>query len=483
MLLRQTLLFLPAQILVPLSQMAAAVLWTFWLDHEPMGTYALIWSAQELIYLVLVSWWTIYCLRYAGDLVHENRAEALDQTEMGVQLGCAVLQTAAAMAAVWLVVPDELSWPMLAATISFTLTRNISTHFSTRARAQLEALPYTINLCGGSVLGLAFGLVAVTHIDASPEALLFAYAAAQALGLVVSMAFSSVTLRKPKIDPQIWRAAWIFGGPLLLSAAFSWVGNHAIRFIVEAGLGRAAVGLMTVGWWMGMRLATFVGLLMMGAAFNVAINRLRNEGPAAAIEQLARNSAMLLSILAPSVVGVWLIGGELVRHLIDESYREMTAAIFPVAMMAGAARVFREHGADPAFLLFEKPRLPAYVAAFDAAATVVLCWIGLVYGGLVGAAWGCFLGAFVSAVASGILAAMRVNYRVDPGDIARIALATAVMTAPLLLLPKDLPLWAIALAAGAGAAIYAGALATLYPALAGRLAQGVQNRIGRIIAR
>lgn len=483
MLLRQTLLFLPAQILVPLSQMAAAILWTFWLDHEPMGTYALVWSAQELIYLVFLSWWTVYCLRYAGDLVHENRDEALDSTEMAIQLACAVLQTVAAMAAVWLVVPDALSWSMLAATISFTLTRNLSTHFSTRARAQLEALPYTINLCGGSVLGLLFGLVAVTQIEASPEALLYAYAAAQALGLTVSMMVSSVKLRKPKIDPAIWRAAWVFGGPLLVSAAFSWVGNHAIRFIVEAGLGLASVGLMTVGWWMGMRLATFVGLLMMGAAFNVAVNRFRTEGPAAALAQLSRNTAMLLSILMPSVAGVWLIGGDLVRHLIDESYREMTAAIFPIAMMAGAARVFREHGADPAFLLFEKPRLPALVAAFDAIATVVLCWIGLHFGGLIGAAWGCFLGAFLSAAAGAVLAALRVGYRVDPNDLARIALATAIMTAPLLLLPQDLPLWGVLLAAAAGAAIYTAALATLYPDLAARLVQGVQRRLGRFTAR
>jgi hypothetical protein len=483
MLLRQTLLFLPAQALVPLSQVAAAFLWTFWLPHEPMGTYAIIWSVQELIYLAIMSWWSTYCLRYASSLVHDGRAEALDRSEMAIQLGGAVLQTIAAILAVWMFVPQGLTLSALAATLGFTLTRNISVHFSTRARAQMEALPYTINLCTGSVLGLIFGLVTVIYIEASPEALLFAYAAAQALGLVLSAPFTSVALRRPAIDPQIWRAAWAFGGPLMISSAMTWVGNHAIRFIVEFGSGRAAVGMMTVGWWMGLRLATFVGLLVMGAAFNVAVERIRVEGAAAGLQQLARNAAMLIAILLPSVAGVWLVGAQLVPHLVDQSYVEVTVAILPISMLAGAARVFREHGSDPAFLLFEKAHWPPYIGTLDAVATVSLCALGLYWGGVTGAAWGGMVGAAIGALASVIVAMWRTGFFVDLGDLARIATATAAMSMPLLLMPPAMALWAVCLAALGGSLLYAAALALLYPTPTARFTAAARQRIARLMAR
>lgn len=483
MLLRQTLLFLPAQALVPLSQMAAAFLWTFWLPHEPMGTYAIIWSVQELIYLGIMSWWTTYCLRYASGLIHDGRSVVFDQSEMAIQLGGAALQTAAAMVAVWLFIPQGFTLEALAATLSFTLTRNISTHFSTRARAQMEALPYTINLCTGSVLGLIFGLIAVIYIEATPEALLFAYAAAQALGLILSIPFTSVTLQKPKIDPQIWRAAWAFGGPMMISSAMTWAGNHAIRFVVEFGVGRAAVGMITVGWWMGLRLATFVGLLVMGAAFNVAVERIRTEGAAAGLRQLARNVAMLLAILVPSVAGIWLVGAQLVPHVVGDAYREATIAILPVAMLAGAARVFREHGSDPAFLLFEKAYWPPYIGTLDAVATVAFCWIGLSLGGMIGAAWGCMLGAVVGAMASFFLAATRTGFYVDAGDVTRIGVATAAMCVPLAFLPPVMSLIAVCAASAAGAAIYAAVLAALYPEPSLRFARIARERLTRLTAR
>jgi O-antigen/teichoic acid export membrane protein len=326
-------------------------------------------------------------------------------------------------------------------------------------------------------LGLIFGLIAVMYVEATPEALLFAYAAAQALGLIVSWPFTSVVLRRPKIDPAIWRAAWIFGGPLMISSAMTWVGNHAIRFIVEFGAGRAAVGMMTVGWWMGLRLAAFVGLLVMGAAFNVAVERIRREGAAAGRKQLAMNGAMLLAILVPSVVGVWLVGAQLVPHLVDVDYRETTAAILPIAMLAGAARVFREHGSDPAFLLFEKAYWPPYIGTLDAIATVTFCVAGLYLGGVTGAAWGCMLGAVAGAAASLLIAHFRTGFFIDWADVVRIGLATSAMSLPLLFLPREMSLWTVCFAAGVGAAIYGAVLAVLYPEPSLRFARTARERL------
>ena len=47
MLIRQTLLYLPAQLLGPLAQLAAIVLWTHWLDPNEFGLFTLAMAMQE----------------------------------------------------------------------------------------------------------------------------------------------------------------------------------------------------------------------------------------------------------------------------------------------------------------------------------------------------------------------------------------------------------------------------------------------------
>ena len=58
MLLRQTLLYLPAQVVGPVFQFVSAVVWTYYLPPAEMGAFALIGAAQELVYLALLFWFS-----------------------------------------------------------------------------------------------------------------------------------------------------------------------------------------------------------------------------------------------------------------------------------------------------------------------------------------------------------------------------------------------------------------------------------------
>ena len=68
MLLRQTLLYLPAPVLAPASQVIAALVWTHWLAPGPYGLLTFLLASQDLVFLTCVSWWTHYAMRYAGGL-------------------------------------------------------------------------------------------------------------------------------------------------------------------------------------------------------------------------------------------------------------------------------------------------------------------------------------------------------------------------------------------------------------------------------
>jgi O-antigen/teichoic acid export membrane protein len=471
MLIRQTLLYLPAQIAGPLAQLAAAIVWTFWLTPEQLGGYALIWSIQELASVAVLGWWSAFVQRYASGLGTGDRRQDFERLEIVVQLGAVAAQILITVLAVLILFPADATAHMFVAIAAFTIVRTAAGHFAIRARAQGEAVAYTINVVCGALGGLALGLAALQIWAPRLDVLLWAYAIAQALGLLISFWFMQVGLARPAIDRRLAHDAWRFGWPVTASSGLMWVGAHAIRFVVEFTAGRTAVGLMSVGWWLGLRLASFAGVLVMGAAYNVAVERMRTEGPDAARAQLSEIAVLLIGLLAPLCVGGWMLAGPLAAHLVDPDYRDMTAAILPAALAAGALRVFQDSCVDAGFLVFERPRFPAIISAVDAVAAILGCVVGLWVGGISGAVWGAALGALATSIV-GLMIAHRVyGFRVDLVDLARIACAAAAMAVVLALLAIPTSLAGLLGTVALGAAAYGAALLAMFPKLRAALAR------------
>lgn len=479
MLFRQTILYLPAQMIGPLAQMIATVVWTYWLAPEALGAYALVWAIQELAGLAMLAWWSSYLLRYASGHGAEVDRARLDGMEWAVQIVAALAQTLFAVFAVWFLLDLEPTIEFAAAAVAFTLTRNISSHFADRARAHFEIAAYSIIQITGSLFGFLIGLAALAWIAPTPEVLLWSYAAAQAAGLLLAAPLMRLQLRAPRFDRAILAAAWRYGAPLFVASILVWVGSHAIRFIVQADLGVEAVGFVTVGWWLGLRLTAFASMLVTGASFSLAVERIREVGPRDALPQMATNSALLLAILVPSFAGVVVLKDSLVGVLVAEMYVPITIQILPLAVAAGAIRAFKNHGSDQCFLLFERTTLNMWSTAVEASATVVFCFAGLHYGGLVGAAAGCLAAAVLAEIVSFVLANRLFGYYVRIRDFARIAGATTAMILVLEFLPRAISLTGLLVEVFAGVAVYAAALAALFPAEVRGFAGKIGNRLAR----
>jgi O-antigen/teichoic acid export membrane protein len=202
--------------------------------------------------------------------------------EWAVQSLAALAQTLFAVAAVWTVLDIQPTLEFTLAAVAFTLTRNIASHFADRARAHFEITAYSIIQITGSLFGFLIGLAAVAYIAPTPQALLWSYAAAQAAGLLLALPLMRVGIRLPRFDRVILAAAWRYGAPLFIASVLVWVGSHSIRFIVQADLGVEAVGYVTVGWWLGLRLTAFASMLVTGASFSIAVEKIRQVGPHAA---------------------------------------------------------------------------------------------------------------------------------------------------------------------------------------------------------
>lgn len=462
MLLRQTLLYLPAQVLGPLVQFLSIVLWTYFLDPVEMGTFALVTAAQEFGYIAAMFWFTLYTMRYYDrNADGETRTQYLN-TESGVML-LASLVTALGVLTMPLFIDVEWSSSLAAASLAYCLSRTLATHLTDRARTAADTLAYTVMQVTWPVLGLALGVLFVVMFSHTAASVLWGYAAAQFIALAGVMMRLGIGLRPFAIDSAMIRTGLRYGLPLVIGGLFVWLANNGLRFVIEYREGAAAVGLVTVGWGLGLRAAAFAAMLVTAAAFPLAVARSRESGMGEGQAQLVRNGILLLAVLAPAAGGLWAISEPLVERLVAEPFRDMTAAVLPWAIIAGAARNLRIHFGEQVFLLREETKIPLVNDIIDGLTTIIGGAIGLMLHGLEGSVAGAAAGALVSLLVTLACGAYMHRFVLPVSHLARIGGATAAMMGVLAFLPKSADLAGLAGLICAGGAAYALALAAVYP--------------------
>jgi O-antigen/teichoic acid export membrane protein len=464
MLLRHTLLYLPAQIVGPLFQLIAMVVWTHLVDEHTLGVITLVTASHELLQIAFLAWWSQYALRFLGR--YEDKGETLQfyRTENAVLLVSVIVQSIVVVAILLFVIAPDANAGLLIATIAYVITRTLNLYIGERARVRHQIWVYSIQQIVGPSAGFVVGLVLIKLIGQSAEWPLAGYAVAQLVAAVIVLPKIGHGRRFWPLDREIVDHALHYGVPLIIGGALGWIGLNASRFIVNDILGVAAAGLFAVGYGLGQRAAAVAAMLVTAAAFPLAVKSMEQNGSKVAMRQLANNSALLIAILAPSIVGMFMLRVEIVHLLIAAPFQQVTLAILPLSVLAGSIRNLRAHFVDQAFLLHNRTRLMIVVGAIDAVVTVALSLIFVRYWGLVGAAGATVVAALAAAIVSFAIGFSRFGLTLPLTHLAPVALATTAMAALLGNLPEASSHVALAEHIAAGAAAYIALLGLLYAA-------------------
>ena len=476
MLLRHTLLYLPAQFVGPLFQLVAMIVWTHVVDEHTLGIITLVTATHELLQIGFLAWWSQYALRFFGRYQDGNEAARFHRTENTVLLISVILQSIAVVAILLLIIAPDAKPGILAAAVGYVMTRSLNLYIGERARVRHQIWVYSIQQVLGPSAGFLIGLLLIKLLGQSAEWPLAGYAIAQlAAALIVLPKIGHGRSLWP-VDREIVGHALRYGIPLIIGGALGWVGLNASRFIVNEISGVAAAGLFAVGYGLGQRAAAVAAMLVTAAAFPLAVKSMEQGGTKAAMRQLADNSALLVAILAPSLAGIYMLRAEIVHLLIAAPFQQVTLTILPLATLAGAIRNLRAHFGDQVFLLHNRTRWMMAIAAIDATTTVVLSAIFLRYWGLPGAAGATVLAALAAAIVSFSIGFSRFGLTLPMSHLIRIALATIAMAAVLRIFPEAPRYTILAGHIAAGAAIYIATLALLYaPSLFRLLRQRPQH--------
>ncbi len=462
MLLRQTLLYLPAQVVGPIFQFISVVAWTHFLSPESMGVFALVTATQELAYTATLFWFTLYTMRYHDVAGPEDMRRQFLDTEMAVMLASA-LASIVLVFALRETIETQWSGMLTLAGIAYITTRAAVIQLGDRARTQHDTITYSVLQIVWPVVGLGLGLVLVKVLGASAAAVLWGYTAAQVLSILIAVTRLDIGWHPMRFGKEIIRHALRYGLPLLVGGLFIWLANNGLRFVVEHMEGTVAVGLVTVGWALGLRAAAFASMLVTAAAFPLALKRAREGDLADGQLQLERNGVLLLAALLPAAVGLWLVSAPFVTLVVAEPFREMTAAVLPMSILAGALRSFRIHFGEQVFLLHERPMVPLYNDFLDAILSLAGGAAGLVIGGLPGSVAGVAAASFISLVVTLGCGWHWFRFAVPAFDASKLMAATAVMAFIVSRLEIAPTALSIVLAASVGAIVYAVAVVLLFP--------------------
>ena len=427
MLIRQTILYLPAQFLSPVAQFLSVMIWTWWLPPAQMSTFVLVTSTQELAYMLSRSWFSFYTLRFLPPAEDADGRRRYLETETTLLVLMTLPELAAAALSMHFFDGNGDPFPVFLIIAAYYVTRGLNNHFGERARAQDRILAYTLLMTSGPVGGLVAGVVATEIFGASAGGLLVAYAAMQALGTAVALPMIGASLRTARLDLTIFKAAVLNGGPMLAVNGIGWFGENGIRYVVDQIGGSTAFGLMAVGWGLGRRSASVASMLVAVAAFPIAA-RLINAGDRdTALEQLKTNAALLTAVLLPSVVGLWLVTDILVDLAVAETYRDVTRSILGLAAFGGMVRAYHAHATGQMLTLDRRYGLLVIVGLFEIVATTGLAVVGFSVNYLVGVVVGALIASGLTLAFSATLAIRLCGFRFPAADTVRIAFATAVM--------------------------------------------------------
>lgn len=471
MLLRQTILYLPAQVVGPLAQLLASLLWTYFLSPDQIGLFALTIAAQELVYSATLSWFTLYTVRHFNPQSDAADRKAFLETE-AVLLAATAFVNALVMLALPLIITGAWDASLVAAAMTYCVLRSFANHLADRARAASDAFAYSVLQVLWPVGGVVLGWIAVAFFAPTAAALVWAQALAQFVALMLVLWRLGVA-RRLVLSTSLVRVAFIYAGPLVAGSVFTWFANNGLRFVVAHFQGTAAVGLVTVGWGLGLRGAMFAAMLVTAAAFPLAVARAREGGMASGQRQLVENGVLLLAVIAPASAGLWAICTPLSHFIVAAPFREMTAEVLPWAVLAGAARNMRVHFCQQVFLLRNETVVAFATDVVDGTASMIGAVVGLLLAGLPGCLMGAAAGACAALAVSAVIGAMRHDFTFPLIDLMKIAGSALAMVVIVRALPVRPEFISLCTAIATGAVVYGAALAVLYP----ERAQGLWGKL------
>ena len=398
MLFKHSGIYILAKLIPGLMAFAALSVYTHLLSPEEYGLYTLIFSGVVFIHNVIFNWLSSGTLRYWSSSTYSytefTNTLAVSFLKISVLIFIVVLlgilSNWGEPQVIWII----SAYLFLMALSLFTITQNI---FS----ASIKPAFYAYLTITYSILALCFGSL-LSYLGFGASGVIFGIALGTFIPAIFVFRKIWLPFKVSEYNPELFKRLLIYGLPLAAAALVEEVTKVSDRFMLAAIKGKADAGLYAVGYDLSGNSILMIMAAINVAAYPVIIKLLDTDGVKAATDYFRYYIVLLFAVSVPAVIGLNLVGPNLVHLLIDIEYQEPVIFLLPwitVAIFLMGLQVFYF---DLAFQLGQKTIASVKIAVVIAVVNLGMNYILIPKMGIHGAAIatissfaiGCFLSAY-----------------------------------------------------------------------------------------
>lgn len=351
-------------ILNSLLNFVVSLLVAKYLGPEEYGRFVLALSAAVALQLLFFDWLRLSATRFYSerDRLERPQMRATLDASFGV---LAIIAALAALVVYVLHIDLALSPDLMALAIGVSLANGLFDFAGALVRARFLDKAYGALVVAKNIL--AFLLTV-------GGALVFGSAKIALVGMMLSVVGSLCFGRRHLIDAnasmkraeRALAATFLaYGYPIVVANLLYQTVPLINRAIVAQTLGFAEAGQMSFAFEIGVRIVGAIGSALDVILFQVAVLAEKTTGADEARAQISRNMGVVMAVVAPAVLGCWMILPSFESLFVPENFRGPFTHYFELSLPALLAFAVMNYALNPAFQISHR-LAPLIIAALAA---------------------------------------------------------------------------------------------------------------------
>jgi O-antigen/teichoic acid export membrane protein len=364
---RHSLVYSLARGVPGLVNFGALAVYTRLLEPSEFGRYVLVIAWVNLAKVLCFQWLRLSILRFLPGYAND-RGSFLGALLWGflVTGGIATLLGLVAMGAL-----SPSSRTLLILGLSLLWAQGWLELNLEMLRIQLQPARYGALLTSRAVLALMGG-TALAALGYGASGVLLGTAVGMALPGTRAMRrdWRGTSMRNP--DIVLLRRIAVYGLPLTVAFAFSYVVSTSDRLLLGWLAGADAAGLYAAGYDLAQTAVLGLLLPISLASFPLAVQAMESGGPEEAATEMTRNLIMLSAVGLPAAAGLAILAPNITHVLLGARFRGTAVQVLPWIAFAGLCIALVELHFNRAFQLSKQTGRQLYPYGAAAILNIVL---------------------------------------------------------------------------------------------------------------
>ena len=423
MLFKHSAIYMLARIIPGIMGFAALSVYTHLLTPEEYGIYTLIFTGTMFIHNGFINWLPAGTLRFWSNPDYTQSSFINTLTNSYIKIAFVSSFIALIGVIIYWDKPQS-AWILNVFFLLLVISLYHITEFLFMAK--VEPLNYAYLSISYSILAFSFGAL-FAYLGYGASGVITGITIGTAIPLFFNFKKTWLPYNKNAYDKKLFKKMLVYGLPISSAFFLEEITKTADRFMLAGLQDKAQAGLYAVGYDLSGNSIFLVMTAINLAAYPVVIKLLDTEGKQVAMDYFRHYAILLIGVSVPAVVGLNMVGPDLVYLLIDKDYQESVIFLLPWITTALFLMGLQAFYFDLSFQLGHYTIGIVKIGIVVASINVLLNYFLIPTMGIKGAAIATISSFFIGTVLSAIMGQKYFALPFPSNEFIKIIFASAIM--------------------------------------------------------